>query len=93
MRWPSVAAVRGVVLPTAACSVICGGAVLLLAVTGVRGLEAPAAAAPGRATSSQVPVPPAAVAVPAPPEPAITQAPTATVWVVHLPASRRSTDR
>jgi hypothetical protein len=92
MRRPTIGAVRGVVLPTVACSLVCGGAVLLLAATGVRGLDSPAAAAPGRTASRPATLPPpAAVAAPTPPEPAITQAPTATVWVVRLPTSRGST--
>jgi hypothetical protein len=91
MRRPTIGAVRGVVLPTVACSLVCGGAVLLLAVTGVQGLDSPAAAAPGRPASRPAMLPPpAAVVVRTPPEPAITQAPTATVWVVRLPAPQGS---
>ena len=90
-RTPISGGVRGVVLPTLACSLACGGAVAALAVTGVRELDTPATAAPtasGREAASVRVVPPAAVVVRTPPAPAITDAPTATVWVTRLPGGR-----
>jgi hypothetical protein len=88
MRNPITGGFRGVLLPTLACSLACGGAVVALAVTGVRELGASAAAsAPPAAGRSAVP-PPAAVVVRTPPAPMITDAPTATVWVVRPPVGQ-----
>ncbi len=87
MRIPISSRVRGVVLPTLACSLVCGGAVAVLAATGVRALDTPATAAPGRVPEAVAAAsPPQPVVVRTPPAPLITPAPTATVWVVHLSA-------
>jgi hypothetical protein len=90
MRNPISGAVRGVILPTLVCSLACGGAVAALAVTGVRELHTPATAVPagpaGPAVNRIVVPPPPAVVVRTPPVPAISDAPTASVWVVSLPA-------
>ncbi len=78
--------VRGVALPTALCSLVCGGSVLMIALAGVLGLQAPAARpAPPAAVLSPAPV----AAAPVPPPPPVTDAPTATDWVVQLPANAR----
>jgi hypothetical protein len=82
--------VRGVVLPTLACSLACGGAVAALAATGVRELNTPATAAPAASAPRGAAVaPPAPVVVRTPPAPAITDAPIAPVYVVRLTAGRR----
>lgn len=88
MRHPISAAVRKVVLPTFACSLVCGGAVLALATTGVHALESPAALEHPAGPLDLPPglPPPAAVVVRTPPAPAVTDAPTAVEWVVRLPA-------
>jgi hypothetical protein len=85
MRIPISGGIRGVVLPTLACSLVCGGAVAVLAATGVRALDTPATAAPARGPAAAVASPPRPVVVRPSPAPSITPAPTATVWVVHLP--------
>jgi hypothetical protein len=97
MRNAISGGVRRVVLPTLACSLVCGGAVAVLAATGVRALDTPATAAPVRAAAgaaggmtdgdTALP-PPGAVVVRTPPTPTITTAPTATVWVVRLTPGR-----
>ena len=75
---------RGIALPTLLCSLIAGGAVALLALTGLLGLEG-AAAAPVTAPAV---LPPAEVVVRAPAEPAVTAAPTAPEWTATLPGGR-----
>ena len=78
--------VRGIALPTVLCSLVCGGSVLVMALAGVLGLQgasaapvpAPAVLSPARVTPAPVPAPPP-----------VTDAPTATDWVVQLPASAR----
>ena len=72
---------RGIALPTVLCSLICGGAVAVLAVTGLLGLDG-AAAAPAPAPAV---LPPAEVVVRVPPAPAVTAAPTAPEWTATLP--------
>jgi hypothetical protein len=80
MRTFLPAGVRAVVVPTLACSLVCGGAVAALAAVGVRALSG-STAAPTAEPASPL-RPPAAVVVRTPPPPPVTQAPTATVWVV-----------
>jgi hypothetical protein len=80
MRNPISAGVRALVVPTLACSLVCGGAVAALAAVGVRTL-AGASAAPA-ARPEPIAGPPAVVVVRTPPPPPVTQAPTAAVWVV-----------
>jgi hypothetical protein len=74
------AGVRALVVPTLACSIVCGGAVAALAAVGVRALTATSAAP--AAQPGPLPPPPAPVVVRTPPPPPVTQAPTAPVWVV-----------
>lgn len=81
MPNPRTADVRSVALPALACSVVCGGAIAVLAVTGVRALAAPV---PEAAASVEL-LPPAAVAVHLPVDPAPTPAPTAREFRVALP--------
>jgi hypothetical protein len=80
MRKPLSAGVRALVVPTLACSLVCGGAVAALAAVGVRAL-AGTSAAPA-AQPGPIPPPPVAVVVRTPPPPPVTQAPTAPVWVI-----------
>jgi hypothetical protein len=78
--------VRGVALPTLACSLVCGASVVVMALAAVVGLEG------SRAHAAPVPalLPPARVAVAPPPAPLVpTDAPTATDWVVQLPSPGR----
>jgi hypothetical protein len=75
---------RGIALPTLLCSLICGGAVAVLALTGVLTLNGPAATPAPAATV----LPPAAVVVRVPPAPTVTPAPTAQDWAATLPSSR-----
>ena len=78
--------VRGVALPTLACSLVCGASVVVMALAAVVGLEG------SRAHAAPAPtlLPPARVVVaPAPAPPAPTDAPTATDWVVQLPTVER----
>jgi hypothetical protein len=75
---------RGIALPTLLCSLVCGAAVAVLALTGLLNLEG-AAAAPVAAPSV---IPPAEVVVRLPPAPAVTPAPTAPEWTATLPAAR-----
>ncbi len=75
---------RGIALPTLLCSLICGGAVAVLALTGLLDLEG-AAAAPAAPPAV---VPPAEVVVRIPPAPAVTAAPTAPEWTATLPPAR-----
>jgi hypothetical protein len=78
--------VRGVALPTVRCSLACGGSMLAMALAGILGPSGPAAyPAPAPAVLSPARVTPAPV--PAPPP--VTDAPTATEWVVRLPAPVR----
>ena len=80
------AGVRGVALPTLACSLVCGASVVAMALAALVGLEGSGAHA------SRVPalLPPARVAVAPPPAPLEpTDAPTATDWAVRLPAPER----
>ncbi len=72
---------RGIALPTLLCSLICGGAVAVLALTGLLALDG-AAAAPAPAATV---LPPAAVVVRVPPAPAVTAAPTAAEWAATVP--------
>jgi hypothetical protein len=72
---------RGIALPTLLCSLICGGAVAVLALTGLLAVDG-AAAAPAPAPTV---LPPAAVVVRVPPAPAVTAAPTAPEWIATLP--------
>jgi hypothetical protein len=89
MRNPISGGVRGVVLPTLACSLACGGAVAVLALAGARELRTPATAAPVLPAVPPAAIPPpASVVVRTPPAPVITDAPTATVWVMHVAAER-----
>jgi hypothetical protein len=76
---------RGIALPTLLCSLICGGAVAVLALTGLVALDG-AAAAPAPAATV---LPPAAVVVRVPPSPRVTPAPTAREWTAALPPARR----
>jgi hypothetical protein len=76
--------VRGVALPTALCSLACGGTVLMMALAAVLGVQGPAARpAPAPAVLSPARV----VAAPVPAPPPVTDAPTATDWLVQLPAA------
>ena len=72
---------RGIALPTLLCSLICGGAVTVLAMAGLLNLDG-AAAAPAPAPRV---LPPAEVVVRVPPAPAVTAAPTAPEWSATLP--------
>jgi hypothetical protein len=85
MRIPLARAIRGIALPTVLCSLVGGGAVAVMAVTGLLALDG-AAAAPLPAAA--VP-PPAAVEVRLAAEPSVTVAPTAQDWAVTLPGSGR----
>lgn len=76
---------RGIALPTLLCSLVAGGVVAVLAVTGLLSLDN-AAAAPAPAPTV---LPPAAVAVRIPPAPEVTAAPTAQEWTATLPPTRR----
>ena len=80
MRNPISAGVRALVVPTLACSLVCGGAVAALAGIGVRALGSTSAAP--AAQPGPLPRPPAVVVVRTPPPPPVTAAPTAAVWVV-----------
>jgi hypothetical protein len=75
---------RGIALPTLLCSLIGGGAVAVLALTGLPALDG-AAAAPVPAPTV---LPPAAVVVRVPPAPAVTAAPTAPEWTTTAPPTR-----
>jgi hypothetical protein len=76
---------RGIALPTLLCSLICGGAVAVMALTGLLAVDG-ATAAPAPAPTV---LPPAAVVVRLPPAPAVTPAPTAPEWRARLaPAGR-----
>ena len=75
---------QGIALPTLLCSLICGGAVAVLALTGLLSLDDSAAAPAPTATV----LPPAAVVVRVPPAPAVTAAPTAQEWTATLPPAR-----
>jgi hypothetical protein len=81
MRNLIPAGVRAVVVPTLACSLVCGGAVAALGILGVR---AAAGATTGPVAGPAAPAlrPPAAVVVRTPPPPPVTMAPTGKVWVV-----------
>ena len=81
MRKPISAGVRALVVPTLACSLVCGAAVAALGAVGIRAL-AGTSAAPAAAQPGPIPPPPAAVVVRTPPPPPVTQAPTAPVWVI-----------
>jgi hypothetical protein len=76
---------RGIALPTLLCSLICGGAVAVLALTGLLAVDG-AAATPAPAATV---LPPAAVVVRVPPAPRVTPAPTAQEWAATLPFARR----
>ena len=76
---------RGIALPTVLCSLVCGGAMAVLAVTGLLPTDG-AAATPAPAPTV---LPPAAVAVRVPPAPTVTAAPTAQEWTTMLPPSAR----
>src|SRR5690348_9059491 len=73
---------RGIALPTLLCSLICGGAVAVLALAGLLAVDG-AAATPAPAATV---LPPAAVVIRVPPAPAVTAAPTATEWAATVPA-------
>ena len=80
---------RGIALPTLLCSLVCGGAVAVMALTGLLALDG-AAAAPAPAAGV---LPPAEVvlrvpAVPIPGAP-VTAAPTAPEWTATLPVPAR----
>jgi hypothetical protein len=77
--------IRGIALPTLLCSLICGGAVAVMALTGLLAVHG-AAATPAPAATV---LPPAAVVVRVPPTPTVTPAPTAREWIATLPSSRR----
>ena len=81
MRDSRPRAGRGIALPTLLCSLICGGAVAVLALTGLLALDG-AAAAPAPAATV---LPPAAVVVRVPPAPAVTAAPTGAEWAATVP--------
>lgn len=75
--------VRGVALPTVLCSLVCGGSVLAMALAALLALDGPAV----RPAHAPAVLPPArVVAAPVPGPPPVTEAPTATDWVVQLPA-------
>jgi len=76
---------RGIALPTLLCSLICGGAVAVLALAGLLNSDG-AAAAPVPAPAV---LPPAEVVVRIPPAPAVTPAPTALEWTATLRAAAR----
>jgi hypothetical protein len=76
---------RGIALPTLLCSLICGGGVAVMALTGMLAVDG-ATAAP---TPAPTVLPPAAVVVRLPPAPAVTAAPTAPEWTAKLPPTRR----
>ena len=78
--------VQGVALPTVLCSLVCGGSVLLMALAGVLGVQGPV---PRPAPAPAVLSPARVVAAPVPAPPPVTAAPTATDWVVQLPAALR----
>jgi hypothetical protein len=75
---------RGIALPTLLCSLICGGAVAVLALAGLLAVDG-AAATPAPAATV---LPPAAVVVRVPPAPTVTPAPTAQEWTVTLASAR-----
>ena len=85
MRNSRPGGTRGIALLTAACSLIGGGAVVALALTGLLALDG-AAAAPAPTPTLQ---PPAAVVVRAPAVPSVTAAPTAPEWTATLPPASR----
>jgi hypothetical protein len=72
---------RGIALPTLLCSLIGGGAVAVLALTGLLAFDG-AAASPAPAPRV---LPPAAVVVRVPPAPTVTAAPTGQEWTATLP--------
>jgi hypothetical protein len=76
---------RGIALPTVLCSLVCGGAVAAMAVTGLLAIDGAEAAPVARPAVR----PPAAVVVPAAVAPAVTAAPTAPEWTVTLPPAGR----
>ncbi len=76
---------RGIALPTVLCSLVCGGAVAVMALTGLLALDG-AAAAPAPAPAV---LPPAAVVVRAPAAAPVTAAPTAPEWTATLPVASR----
>jgi hypothetical protein len=86
MRTLIPVGVRSVLVPTLACSLVCGGAVVAFAVAGTRALTAPSATATGEAAAgASTPLaPPAVVVVRVPAPPPVTVAPTAPEWVVRL---------
>jgi hypothetical protein len=75
---------RGIALPTLLCSLICGAAVAVLALTGLLTAD-DAAATPAPAATV---LPPAAVVVRVPPAPTPTPAPTAREWTTALSAAK-----
>ncbi len=81
MRHPHLRGLRGIALPTVLCSLVCGGAVAVMALIGLLALDG-ASAAPVPVPTV---VPPAAVVVRTPPPPAVTAAPTAPEWTATLP--------
>jgi hypothetical protein len=81
MRNLIPAGVRAVVVPTLACSLVCGGAVAALGILGVRA-GAGATAGPVAGPAAPALRPPATVVVRTPPPPPVTVAPTGKVWVV-----------
>jgi hypothetical protein len=73
--------VRGVVLPTLLCSLVCGGCVLAMALVAVLALGGP----PVRpVTAPAVPAPAPVAAAPVPPPPPVTEAPTGQTFTVQL---------
>jgi hypothetical protein len=88
MPHPVNTAVRAVALPTLACALVCGGALVAIAATAVHAIEAPASARHSAGMLDLLPAipPPAAVVLRTPPVPQVTDAPTAREWVVPFPA-------
>ena len=85
MRNLIPAGVRAVVVPTLACSLVCGGAVAALGILGVRaaaGATGGPVAGPVAGPAAPALSPPATVVVRTPPPPPVTVAPTGKVWVV-----------
>jgi|tagenome__1003787_1003787.scaffolds.fasta_scaffold17609361_1 hypothetical protein len=89
MRNSRSRAPGGIALPTLLCSLVCGGAVAVMALTGLLALDA-AAAAPAPAPGV---LPPAEVVVRMPSAPVtaakVTAAPTAPEWTATLPVPAR----
>jgi hypothetical protein len=74
--------VRGVVLPTLLCSLVCAGCVLAMAFVAVLALGGPRVRP---VPAPAVPAPAPLAAAPVPPPPPVTEAPTGQTFTVQLP--------